>query len=92
MAEVQRAVAAAMAESRANERLRSQRYLDSLTQQQQRIHQHGRPGPFLRLTGDVRSSGSHVGSTTKTNPSDETDKESSHHPTTGIPSVSLFKN
>ncbi|XP_011504728.1 PREDICTED: protein CBFA2T3-like [Ceratosolen solmsi marchali] len=55
VAEVQRAVAVAVAESRASERLRSQRYLDSLPMNQQQ--QRGRPSPFLaRVTATTATS------------------------------------
>lgn len=48
VAEVQRAVAVAVAESRANERLRAHRLLDPLSQ---RNHGSLRQGPFLRVHG-----------------------------------------
>lgn len=50
MVEVQRAVAAAVAESRANERLRVHRLLDLPLSQ--RTHAAIRHGPFLRMHGN----------------------------------------
>ena len=72
--EVQRALAVAVAESRANERLRSQRYLDSLQlNQHPRGNLHARPGPFVRI-GDTRPSSVASTSTVMSN-IDDSDKE-----------------
>lgn len=98
MAEVQRAVAAAMAESRATERLRNHRYHENLpvSQQQQRTQQPIRPNAFVRLQAETASS-STIRTTTGATPTaanatsssnDDGDKES--HLTSTIGSVSQF--
>lgn len=76
MAEVQRAVAVAVAESRASERLRSQRYLDNLPlQTQPRVqHLHGRPSPFLRLS-ETTARAQQTGNTAQGSATDEIEKE-----------------
>ena len=103
VAEVQRAVAVAVAESRASERLRSQRYLDSLPmsqqQHQQRVsahpataaaqqQQHARPSPFLRLAVEARTASGTPSTATSSTGAPEDEKDA--HLVSGTSAVSFW--
>lgn len=93
MAEVQRAVAVAVAESRANERLRVHRLLDLPLSQ--RNHGSLRQGPFLRVHGNssaVETSARNVTTPTTTTNSapSTTEDEKDIHLTSMMGSVSII--
>jgi len=90
VAEVQRAVAVAVAESRANERIRVHRLLDLPLSQ--RNHNNLRQGPFLRVHGSsstVEASARNVATPTTTpNTAPSTEDEKDVHLTSMMGSVS----